>query len=302
VRLDVPACAAALGLTYDGPCAGGEVGAGYVLLPDGRRAVLTGSRQASAALVDTARAAGVPAPRYERVADVGGVTVVVQELLPGHPPATVDQAVLDSMLGVSARCDGLLRSSTLPPLELYLHRDGPGFCRHDSLAGHSARAAALLERIRGVPLDELPGDDLVHYDYHPGNVLISSTKDVTGVVDWDGAGRGTRAFDLITLAFWLTRHAPALAPQVHAAAAALAPPEVLTACWAHMALRQVDWSIRHHTAAEADAWLTVAESSLKAWPRPPRHGPGRGWPRPPPVTAGPGRQPRSTPPAAPRSP
>ncbi|MEV4514778.1 phosphotransferase [Dactylosporangium sp. NPDC049525] len=281
MRLDVPACAAALGLTYDGPCPGGEVGAGYVLLPDGRRAVLSSGRRESAALVDLARAAGVPAPRYELVTEVAGATVVVQELLPGHPPAAVDRAVVDGMLAVSARCTGLLRDSGLPQRELYLHRDGPGFCLHGSLEGHSARTAALLATVRAVPLDELPGDDLVHLDYHPHNILVTTeeatgeaaedttdgTTDgtggrvITGVVDWDGAGRGTRAFDLVTLLFWLSRHAPHLAPPVRAAAAALAPPEVLVACWAHMALRQVDWSIRHHTAEEVDAWLTVAEQS-----------------------------------------
>ncbi|GAA3243631.1 aminoglycoside phosphotransferase family protein [Dactylosporangium siamense] len=265
MRLDVPACAAALGLTYAGPISGGEVGAGHVLLPDGRRAVLTGGHRDSVPLIDVARAAGVPAPRYELVAEFAGATVVVQELLPGRPPGPLDQAVLDSMLAVSARCNGLLCDSGLPQRQLYLHRDGPGFCQHGSLAGHSARTAALLARVRAVPLRTLPGDDLVHFDYHPGNVLVSDTGTVTGVVDWDGAGRGNRAFDLVTLLFVLTRHAPHLTDQVRAAAAELAPPEVLAACWAHMALRQVDWSIRHHTPDEVDAWLTVAEGDAVAW-------------------------------------
>ncbi|MFF5225759.1 phosphotransferase [Dactylosporangium sp. NPDC000521] len=279
MRLDVPACAAALGLTYLGPCPGGEVGAGYVLLPDGRRAVLTSGNAASARLVPIARAAGVPAPRYERVAGVAGVTVVVQEFLPGASPAVTDSAVVDAMLAVSARCAGLLRDSGLPPRQLYLHRDGPGFCQHGSLAGHSARSAELLARVRAVPMDVLPGDDLVHFDFHPGNVLVSPTAAtvagtsdalplpagdagvvVTGVVDWDGAGRGNRAFDLVTLLFVLSRQAPHLTPPVRDAALALAPAEVLAACWAHMSLRQVDWSIRHHTAAEVDAWLAVAET------------------------------------------
>ncbi|GAA1529642.1 hypothetical protein GCM10009827_053650 [Dactylosporangium maewongense] len=301
MRLDVPACAAALGLTYIGPCPGGEVGAGYVLLPDGRRAVLTSGNAASAPLVTIARAAGVPAPRYERVTDVAGVTVVVQELLPGLPPAVTDRAVVDAMLAVSARCTGLLRDSGLPPRQLYLHSDGPGFCHHGSLAEHSARSADLLARIEANPMEVLPGDDLVHFDFHPGNVLVSpnattgpagtslspagtaaaidstaaagndtaigasdAAVTVTGVVDWDGAGRGNRAFDLVTLLFVLSRHAPHLTAPIRDAAVALAPPDVLAACWAHMSLRQVDWSIRHHTAAEVDAWLTVAETA--PWP------------------------------------
>ena len=34
------------------------------------------------------------------------------------------------------------------------------------------------------------------------------------------------------------------------------------AYWAHLSLRQVDWSIRHHDAATVDRWLTVAESGM----------------------------------------
>jgi hypothetical protein len=39
---------------------------------------------------------------------------------------------------------------------------------------------------------------------------------------------------------------------------------VLRACWAHMSLRQVDWSIRFHAPPEATTWLTVAENPPSA--------------------------------------
>ena len=35
-----------------------------------------------------------------------------------------------------------------------------------------------------------------------------------------------------------------------------------SAYWAHISLREVDWSIRHHDAETVDRWLTVAESGL----------------------------------------
>ncbi|GAA2385035.1 aminoglycoside phosphotransferase family protein [Dactylosporangium salmoneum] len=256
MRIDAARHAARLGLAYEGPCTGGEIGAGYVRWPDGRRGVLSEGNPASTPLLGLARAAGIPAPSYDLIDG----RVVVQSLLPGRPPERVDQRLVDEMTAVSRRFAGLLRATEVPPLHLYLHQPGPGFCHHDSLAQYSARSAALLSSIRRVALDTLPGDDLVHVDFHPGNVLVAPDGALTGIVDWDGAGRGTRAFDLVTLLFYVCRRAPALAPPLAAEAARLAPPEVLEACWAHMSLRQVDWSIRFHDPAEADAWLAVAEN------------------------------------------
>ncbi len=52
----------------------------------------------------------------------------------------------------------------------------------------------------------MAGDDVVHLDFHPGN-LLASNGIITGVVDWDGAARGHRAFDLVTLRFGLNNRA-----------------------------------------------------------------------------------------------
>jgi aminoglycoside phosphotransferase (APT) family kinase protein len=41
----------------------------------------------------------------------------------------------------------------------------------------------------------------VHGDFHHENLLIRDGR-ITGV-DWDGAGRGDRRFDLVTLRFGL---------------------------------------------------------------------------------------------------
>jgi hypothetical protein len=82
---------------------------------------------------------------------------------------------------------------------------------------------------------------------------------VTGVVDWDAAGRGNGDFDLYTLRFDLARRAPALGRWLGGLLRDALPEEVAQACWAHMSLRMVDWSIRHHTPADVAAWLDIAE-------------------------------------------
>jgi hypothetical protein len=220
--------------------------------------VLTGGSPAAARMVAIARAAGLPAARYELVTDIDGACVVVQERLTGTPPAVVDRSLLEQLLALNERCAGLLADSDLPQLPLYLHTSGPGFCLHEPVAAYSARAAALLAWARSLDADVLPGDDLVHLDFHPGNVLVHRGR-ISGVVDWDGAGRGDRRLDLVTLRYDLQLRAPALAAELDAYLRRTVPAGLLRLCWAHMGIRLVDWAIRHHGPADVDRWLGVAE-------------------------------------------
>jgi hypothetical protein len=270
-RLDAPAVidriAAITGvrLVLEGPCPGGEVGAAYVRWPDGRRSVLTEGRSRAGPLLDLARAAGVPTARYELTAHVDGVRIVVQQRLPGAPPGRVDAGLVHAMLVLNDRLRGLLADRwDVPPVDLYLAADGPGFCLHEPLKTYSGRTARLLDWVHEVATaaPDLGDDgDLVHLDYHPGNVLVSGGR-ISGVIDWDGALRGDHLFDLVTLRFDLGRRAPHLVRPVDERLAALDEGR-RRAYWAHMSLRQVDWAIRHHDAPTVDAWLDVAESGMR---------------------------------------
>lgn len=251
-------------LILEGPATGGEVGAAYVRWPDGRRSVLTEGRARTGPLLDLARAAGIPTARYELSAHIDGARVVVQQRLPGRPPATLDAALVQQLIAVNLRLTGLLTSHPhVPPLDLYLDRDGPGFCLHQPLREYDRRTARLLDWIDEVAADQplITDTDLVHVDFSTANVLVHDGR-VTGVVDWDGATRGDRRFDLVTLRFDLTGRAPHLLGPLDERLRTLDPAR-RRAYWAHMSLRQVDWSIRHHDAEAVDHWLTVAESGLR---------------------------------------
>jgi hypothetical protein len=250
-------------LIIEGPCPGGEIGAAYVRWPDGRRSVLTTGRTRTGPLVDRARAAGVPTARHELVAHVDGVRVIVQERLPGRPPTAVSADLVSQMIAVTDRLAGLLAGEPDPrPAPLHLLSDGPGFCLHGPLSAYDARTARLLDWIRTVGADgtSMLGDDLVHLDFQPGNMLVSGGR-LTGVVDWDGAARGDRHFDLSTLRFYLAGQAPHLAGALDERLADISAHR-RRAYWAHLSLRQVDWSIRHHDAATVAHWLDVAESGM----------------------------------------
>jgi Ser/Thr protein kinase RdoA (MazF antagonist) len=263
------AAATGVRLTVDGSPSGGQVGACYVRWPDGHRSVLTyipadhrAWAHQGAELAGIARSAGVPAPRYELVAELADVVAVVQELLPGTAPTTVTRRTVESMVELHSRLRGLLAGrADLPMASLYLRADGPGFCLHGPMATWDRRTAQLLAEIEaaGAELPErLAGDDLVHFDFHAENVLVDNAGMVTGVVDWDGAARAHGALDLMTLRFDLARRCPDLGRWVGALLRESAIPAVWLSCWAHMSLRLVDWAIREWTADEVDAWLRVA--------------------------------------------
>jgi aminoglycoside phosphotransferase (APT) family kinase protein len=217
------------------------------------------------AAVEALRRSGYPAPRTELVEQVGDSVVVVQELLPGRVVTHVSGELFEQALALNALQEGALADRRdLPLRELYLTRDGPGFCLHGPLAEHSERSRLLLSWVRdvGAGHSEMTADDVAHFDFQPSNMLADDGL-LTGIVDWDGAGRGDRRLDLVTLRFG-----------VHAAEVDVdegviqrldrlldaMPPNVLRPAWAHMSLRQVDWAIRHFTAAEVDHWLDLTES------------------------------------------
>ncbi len=261
--------ATGIALTDEGPCPGGQVGAAYVRWPDGHRSVLTcqpagnlARVRQEAELLVIGRAHGVPAPRYELTAELPSAIAIIQELLPGKRPVAVDRPIVESMVEMNSRCRGLLAHRAGPVMpSLYLCADGPGFCLHQPLARYDRRTARLLadiEEIGALVPESLGGDDLVHLDFHPENVLVNDEGTVTGVVDWDGAAAGNGDFDLYTLRFDLALRAPDLGRWLGVRLRRAMAQDVAQACWAHMSLRLVDWSIRHLTAADVQAWLDVA--------------------------------------------
>lgn len=277
-RLDAAALVAAvnatadLDLTFLGPAAGGNVGAGYVTDRQGRRLVLTWQpgtpsdrHRDVTALTGVARSRGVPAPRYEHVVQVGEDVAIVQELLPGTAPATPDEHLVAQLLDLNGRLRGALEGREDVPLaDLHLTGSGPGFCLHETLQVHSAATRRLLGRVRelGAAAGPVTGTDLVHLDYQPANVLVDDRGRVTGVVDWDGASRGDGDLDLVTLCFALHAAAPGPAQALERRLRASASPERLAVLWAHLALRLVDWAIRHHGPEDVDLWISVAGRGL----------------------------------------
>jgi hypothetical protein len=252
---------------------GGQVGAALVALPGGLRAVLslwgrdTYARFGTIGrVVGRLRGLGYPAPAYLRVIDCGDVAAVLQEYVDGEPVETVSTALVADLLALNGRQRAVFATAGGSLADLYLDRDGPGFCLHAPLESHSAGTRALLAWIRHVgrtaPAHVFTGTDAVHLDFHPGNVLLArgSTRRIAAVVDWTGAQVGDCGVDLVTLGFACDRvpGEPAVAGVIRDHIAATVEPERIVAFTAHMALRMVDWAIRHFTPEETARWIAIA--------------------------------------------
>jgi Phosphotransferase enzyme family len=262
-----------------------------VTWPDGRQGVLTwrpGSsladlRAGPLAVMEALRQAGYPAPAAELAIELGSAetkgwgragsaspprpaVALVSQLLPGGQLDRVTPELLDQAIALSERHAGALAGRpAIPAMRLFLTSDGPGFCQHGPLRRYSDRTRRLDRWITSVGARHpgiLEGDDAVHADFQPGNFLAERGR-ITGVVDWDGAARGDRRLDLVTLRFGL--HAidtdPRAIRRLDEVLDAF-PADVLTPLWAHMSLRMTDWVIRHYTPAHVEHWLGLAEQRM----------------------------------------
>ncbi|MDQ2879890.1 MAG: aminoglycoside phosphotransferase family protein [Actinomycetota bacterium] len=214
-RVAADVCAASgVGLRVGGPCPGRQVGAAYVQWSDGRRGVLTWHPGGSLAeiyagpvtVLGVLRGSGYPAPRIELAVQLEDAVALVQELLPGSQIDHVTTELLSRALALNDVQAGVLAEHPgVPAIQLHRREDGPAFCLHEPLRRLGRRGARLEQWIREVGIEHplgLFGDDAVHFDFHPANLLADANR-VTGVVDWDGAGRGDRRLDLVTLRFGL---------------------------------------------------------------------------------------------------
>ncbi|WP_084678104.1 aminoglycoside phosphotransferase family protein [Actinopolymorpha alba] len=259
--------------------------AAYVRWPDGRAGVLTRSILSPDALhsiaevLAVASAHGVPVPRYELITPLSQGAAIVQQRLPGSPPRHIDPSIVDAMVAVNESFAGLL--ADWPQVEvpqLHLRQSGEGWCLHETLQRYDDRSRRLLGWIQDVATtgpNQLTGNDLVHWDFVPGNVLFDPTGAVTGVVDWFTIARGDRHFGLLKPRFYLQRLAAVTPspgyPTVTATAIGrldelldqLLEPATYDVYWAHWSLALIDWAIRHGTQTEIDCYLDLASTRIR---------------------------------------
>ncbi len=185
---------------------GGSSSAAFVEWADGRESALTRTRTSSAVMRQTAsvlndvRRQGLPVPEHQLVLELSdGYVAVVQERLPGRHASALNSTTAAAFVAMNDRFAGVLRDHPEVPRP----KAFPDRTFEDTVGRLGERGRRLLARLLeidgGRPF-RMQGDDLVHTDYTPGNVLFDDAGDVSGVVDWNnGAVRGDRYYALIGL-------------------------------------------------------------------------------------------------------
>jgi thiamine kinase-like enzyme len=218
--------------------------------------------------VERLRVAGYPAPRHEVVV-LENTVVVLQEAVGGEWRDEVDVAFLELILQLNERQAGCgdAGDAWTDYIAATLVDGADGYCIHDTLRKHSPETSRLLSRIReiGAMVSGLPSGDIVHVDFHHRNMLRTGDE-LVAVIDWEGCKDGDRMFDLVTFAFGLPVAArdATVDSRLREYLLRNTDSRALAAYVAHMALRRIDWTIRHHNAVEAPTLIALADDYLAA--------------------------------------
>jgi tRNA A-37 threonylcarbamoyl transferase component Bud32 len=254
-----------------GRCTGGEVGAHVAETRRGDQVVFKWIEEPSflpeitrvVERVGRLRRKGFPIPQYWAPLVFDGGVVLCQEMVRGSWSDEFDNTLVDRVLALNdlQGGEGDARASWTGYMAGTLTTGADGYCLHEPLRTYSDATRALLSWIEqvGADLPALPAHDLVHLDFHHRNMLQTGGE-LSAVIDWEGCRPGDRAFDLVTFCFGFTH---ALAPAgldlvVWQQALRLAHLDRLATYVAHVALRRLDWTIRHHTHADVERVLELA--------------------------------------------
>lgn len=240
-----------LGLTVERPLTGGVFGATLVRTAGGARAVLkllpdweslsldavTRAAESAARLRDR----GYPIPAALDLGLVDGTVFTLQAYVAGEVPDKITEPVAARLAelwelhrGAAPHADGdwarRLIDEVLAGVGLRLRLTDP-------------RAVAVLDRALAIGRAADPGGfrtgDVVHGDFHTGNVLVDDHGRLVAVIDWEGTRSGDARFDLVRL--WaggasVDAFEPAAAALIKVRAEASVPAEIWQLCGARIAL------------------------------------------------------------------
>ncbi len=254
---------------------GGESGGAWIVEdPAGTRFVFKWSRGGEFRIDDAAvitarlRERGYPLPAYQLTGRDGDLGYLVRKLLPGKPMARLEGHHLNRLFELTDLQAGAAAGTESDWPAAIIESVLTGFddwCVLDTLRRHSSETAAVLAELQWLVPRNSAGRfrtaDAVHFDFNPANSLVEGDR-IVGVVDWDGARAGDRAFDLATLLFYHYEDA-ALRERLWRRAHEIASGGAIALYLAHMIVRQVDWSLRHHPPEVGERYIGLARRVLR---------------------------------------
>lgn len=208
-----------------------------------------------------------PTP-YRRWATGEGWLFVLQRFVPGVALETVSAEVVDELLAAHERRCGLAGEPSTAFADHLIETlavGGNAYCLHEPMRTHSARGARFIDRVEDLAgslrPDMLPAADLIHWDLHPGNLVVDRGR-LVAIIDCDHAKAGDAMADLVCLAMSARVSGTDTAVQDRLRAEVIAPLDDLRsgAYVGHYALRFGDWAVRHGRDAEVAHWLDLADA------------------------------------------
>lgn len=262
-----------------GPLAGGQTGATEIRRGDENRYVLKWEldpsnqrgRREGARLAERLRSeAHWPSPRQQLV-EVEDCLLVVQEFMIGSNVDHITHDLVDSVIDLHKARLGLVEvddpSAWAKDMLKLLIEGGNGYCLHRPLRTFDFRTRRVVERIeeigRSAHVGDLDGNDIVHSDLHPGNLLQVDGR-LTAVVDMDYTRLGDAAFDLAMLAVASLEVGadPGVRHRLFELGLHALSDTKRRVYVANLLLRNLDWSIRKNRTAETDFWLAESDRLL----------------------------------------
>ena len=219
------------------------------------------------AVTDVLRSAGYPASHFLYIGRTLEGIYSVQVALPGTPIYPLTVALIPRLLALYE-----LQENCALPVQQNWHDEvvrtvlvgGKGYCLHLSLQQHSHETTYLLEELKRLVSahqhEPHRMKDIVHSDFQSSNILVHNNQ-VSGIVDWDAPYAGDRIFDIATLLFYSYDDLDIRA-LLWRYALAHASLKLLSVYFAHLILRQVDWSLRYHDEATSERYIVRSQALL----------------------------------------
>jgi len=189
--------------------------------------------------------------------------VTVQNRLPGRPLTVPDARLLDEMLRLIERqADAGIpaddRDFTSYIANVLFDDWDEVWADAERAVGAGPLCARIRRWLRPVWGLTLPPADYAHSDLNLSNILTDGEK-ITGVVDWDEFGLGSRALDLVVLALdCQQRGAPAAADRLLARAASITGDGGLRCLVSYRALASLAEDVRENQSPQAETGTITA--------------------------------------------
>ena len=224
--------------------------------------------QGAKTVTDLLRSLNYPAPYYLLIEKIPEGIYSIQSVLPGSPMRRLLPALLPRLFELND-----LQVGRAIPGRKDWHQEviktvlfgGDGYCLHASLQQHSQATADLLQTLQTLVIsyqdEPHRTNDIVHGDFQHSNILIHDEQ-ISGIVDWDGSCAGDCTFDIATLLFY-SYDVVEVRERLWDYALERVSLKLLSMYFAHLILRQVDWSLRHHDQATSGRYITRGQMLLE---------------------------------------